>query len=76
MKKADADPTQPPRSGMTTSSLARRFVVSEQTVRRWAMSGRIPSFRAGSVLRFDLNEVEAALRVQAAAQADGDDDAP
>ena len=50
------------KSGATTMQVAERFLVSEQSVRRWARSGRIPAYRAGSQFRFDLAEVEDALR--------------
>lgn len=50
------------KTGATTVQVAERFVVSEQSVRRWARSGRIPAYRAGSQFRFDLAEVEEALR--------------
>jgi excisionase family DNA binding protein len=33
-----------------------------EVIRRWARSGKIPSFRTGRVWRFDLDAVEAALR--------------
>ncbi len=51
------------RAGATTAQVAERFRVSGETVRRWVRSGRVPSFRAGLLLRFDLDEVEQALRV-------------
>ena len=50
------------RAGATTAQVAQRFVVSPETVRRWARSGRVPAFRAGFLLRFDLQEVEAFVR--------------
>lgn len=61
----------PTRAGATTAQVAERFMVSQETVRRWVRSGRIPSFRAGLLLRFDLDEVEATLRVPAS-KGDGD----
>ena len=57
------------RAGATTAQVAERFRVSGETVRRWVRSGRVPSFRAGLLLRFDLDEVEQALRVPAVAKA-------
>lgn len=51
------------RVGATASEVAERFRVCAETVRRWARSGRVPAFRAGTLLRFDINEVEHALRV-------------
>ena len=59
------------RTSATTSQVAERFAVSAQSVRRWARSGRVPAYRAGSQFRFDLNEVEDALRLPAA---DDDDE--
>lgn len=56
-------------AGMTASEIAEHFGVTEKSVRRWALTGCIPAFRAGSRLRFDLEEVEAALRVQASREA-------
>ncbi len=58
------------RAGATTTDVAERFRVCPETVRRWARSGRVPAFRAGAVLRFDLDEVEVALRVPAASASD------
>jgi len=42
--------------------VARTFGVSRPTVRRMAHAGLVPSFKLGAVLRFDLEEVESALR--------------
>ena len=56
------------KAGATTMQVAERFLVSEQSVRRWARSGRIPAYRTGSQFRFDLADVEEALRFH------GDDD--
>ena len=51
--------------GATTGDIAERFRVCEESVRRWARSGRIPAYRAGTVYRFDLDAVEDALRLRA-----------
>ncbi|MCK6574671.1 helix-turn-helix domain-containing protein [Myxococcota bacterium] len=59
------------RAGATAAEVAERFRVSTETVRRWARSGRVPTFRAGLLLRFDLAEVEAALRVPASTNEEG-----
>ena len=59
------------RTSATTSQVAELFAVSAQSVRRWARSGRVPAYRAGGQFRFDLNEVEDALRLPAA---DDDDE--
>ena len=50
--------------GATTEEVARRFRVCGESIRRWARAGRIPAFRAGGQYRFDLDEVEAALRLR------------
>lgn len=49
------------RQGVTAAEVAERFNVSAKTVRRWADTGRVPCYRAGNVLRFDLDAVEQAL---------------
>lgn len=51
--------------GATTAEVAARFGVTAQTVRTLALAGRIPHYRLGARLRFDLDEVEEALRVPA-----------
>ena len=48
--------------GATTADVAARFGVTPQTVRSLALAGRIPHYRLGARLRFDLDEVEDALR--------------
>ena len=67
-------PSHQPRVGATTAQVAARFLVCPETVRRWARAGRVPSFRAGTLLRFDLDEVEDALRVNGATADDDDDE--
>ncbi len=52
-------------TSLTAAEVADRFRVTAQSVRAWARAGRIPAYRVGSQLRFDLHEVEAALRLQA-----------
>lgn len=44
--------------------VARALDVSERTVRRMVEAGKIPYYRAGEGLRFDLAEVLAALKVE------------
>lgn len=44
------------------ATVAERFNVSERTVQRLAAKGAIPSYRVGRQLRFNLAEVDAALR--------------
>jgi excisionase family DNA binding protein len=47
------------------SVVATRFGLSPWTVLRLAKRHQIPSYRAGRSYRFDLDEVEAALKVAA-----------
>lgn len=54
---------RPPLVGV--SVVATRFGLSSWTVLRLAKSRQIPSYRAGRSYRFDLDEVEAALKVAA-----------
>lgn len=41
--------------------IAKHFSVSTQTVRNWMKRGLVPYFRMGSVVRFDVEEVNRAL---------------
>lgn len=51
---------------LTAAQLAERLKVRPSTVREWAKTGRIPEIRiSAKVRRFDLAEVDAALRRQA-----------
>ncbi len=52
----------PPGPLMRATTVAKRYGVSERTVYRLAAAGKIPSYRVGRQLRFDLAEVGAALR--------------
>lgn len=45
--------------------VAARFRVSSRSVYRLARDKKIPSYRVGRQLRFDLQEVSAALRIAA-----------
>lgn len=45
--------------------VAARYRVSPRSVYRLAKAGKIPSYRVGRQLRFDLQEVSAALRTAA-----------
>jgi excisionase family DNA binding protein len=49
---------------LMTRELAEVLAVSEDTIRSWVRDGRIPALRAcrRGMLRFDLDEVLAALR--------------
>lgn len=42
----------------SVADLARRFRVSESTIRRWAGEGKIEAYRFGRKLRFPLKAVE------------------
>lgn len=51
------------REFLTAAELAERLRVRPGTIRAWGREGRIPIVRLSHrVLRFDLNEVLAALR--------------
>jgi len=63
--------TRTPLTGLTAEEIAARFKVTAQSVRAWARAGRIPAYRAGTRFRFDLAEVEKALRL--GSKGDGDE---
>ena len=65
MPTTTPDETTSRQQGATTGEVAERFKVCEESVRRWARSGRIPAYQAGAVYRFDLEAVEEALRLRA-----------
>jgi excisionase family DNA binding protein len=50
----------------TVSQAAQAFNVSRETIRRWARAGTIPFYGTTQTWRFDLDEVRAALRKDAA----------
>jgi excisionase family DNA binding protein len=50
---------------VTAEELAARYKVSVETIRSWARSGILPAMKGGRVLRFDLEEADAALRARA-----------
>jgi len=47
---------------LTAPELARFMSVHPATAYRWAINGTIPSFRVGSVVRFDCRAVATFLR--------------
>ena len=50
----------------TSKDIAQRFGVKVETVRAWVRDGRIPCIRASrKIVRFRIEEVEAALRQEA-----------
>lgn len=54
---------QTPKQLVTSEVVASRLGVQPDTIRRWALDGRIPVYRIGlKTLRFDLDEVLAAIR--------------
>jgi excisionase family DNA binding protein len=61
--------TSPNPDRVDAKQVAEHFGVALRTVRRWTKDGTIPAHRIGpKLLRFDLAEVDAALR---GAQDDG-----
>ncbi len=58
--------TVEPSARVPAAVIAERYGVSERTVQRLAAAGKIPSYRVGHQLRFDLTEVGTALREAAA----------
>ena len=51
----------------TPREVAHHLKVSERSVQRLAETGRIPHYRVGGQMRFDLDEVLEALRVEVTA---------
>ena len=49
---------------LTAPELARLMSVHPATAYRWAINGTLPSFRIGSVVRFDCRAVARFLREQ------------
>lgn len=48
---------------MTTEELAAHYSVSTRAIQNWRDAGRIPFIRINSrLIRYDLDEVESALR--------------
>ena len=56
-------------AGLTAAEVARHFAVTPTSVRRWVRQGRVPAYRVGSHLRFDLDAVKAALAVNGGSRA-------
>lgn len=50
---------------LTLDELCELVQVSPRTVRRWLAAGTIPSLRAGTLVRFDPDEIDAWLRSKA-----------
>lgn len=52
-----------PEGMLTAEELAERLGLEPETIRRWAVSGLIPSYRCGKrVVRFDYDEVKKVMR--------------
>ena len=48
---------------ITAEELAERLGVTEATVRRWAVTSRIPAYRIGKkIVRFNYEEVRQVMR--------------
>jgi excisionase family DNA binding protein len=48
---------------ITAEELGERIGVNTETVRRWAVMGRIPAYRVGNrVVRFNYEEVKQVMR--------------
>ncbi len=54
---AAAEPV-PPTGALTAAEAAKRLRVSPWTIYRLARQGKLPSYRAGSALRFTVDEIE------------------
>ena len=55
--------TDKPEGMLTAEELAERLGLEPETIRRWAVSGLIPSYRCGKrVVRFDYDEVKQVMR--------------
>ncbi len=62
----------PNKSPQTSKTAPRRLValttaaeyadVSTKTMRRWIAAGAVPGYRAGRLIKVDLNDLDAALR--------------
>lgn len=68
MSQSENETEQQRREGASASVVAERFHLHPETIRRWARAGRVPAYRAGKSWRFDLTEVEAALRAKGASK--------
>jgi len=45
------------------AELAKRYGVSVPTVKSWMRAKKIPYIKVGSVVRFDISEVDASIRL-------------
>lgn len=47
---------------LDTSAMARKFNIAESTIEYLRRDGRIPAFKVGRQYRYDLREVDKALK--------------
>lgn len=62
MKENSNSVPAPVAGAVSARFLAKRLGISAPTLRRLSRAGAIPSLRIGSVIRYDLPEVMAAVR--------------
>ena len=55
-------PTNPPDDLLDADEAARRLGLHPETLRRLHRAGKIPAFKVGKKLRFDLAEIREACR--------------
>lgn len=53
---------------LTVDELAQALSVSPRTIIKWRQNGRIPAYKIGKALRFDLDEVTRAIVTRIDAQ--------
>jgi excisionase family DNA binding protein len=51
-----------PRRLVSLTTAAEYADVSTKTMRRWIAESKVPGYRAGRLIKIDLNDVDAALR--------------
>lgn len=60
--EAGTTSAQPAEKLVRANNIAERIGVNKRTVELWAQKELVPSYRLGGTLRFDLDEVMAAMR--------------
>lgn len=59
----EATPHHAPATWLTAAELADRLGVSDKTItQRWCRTEGMPHFRVGSIIRFDLDQVDRWMR--------------
>jgi excisionase family DNA binding protein len=48
--------------GTTAKQVAKTFSVTERTVRQWCVNRKIPFYKIGGLVRFDMSEVHKHIR--------------